>query len=321
MNSESIQTIHSGPPQLRALTAEDIPEYSNMLMQSFNTWYWNHGWGRDYFSCRTEDLHIFFDIYNEISPGHSIAAFDPKTGHMMGACFYHPRAHHVSLGIMSVAPDFFGRGIGKALVRHIVDFTESKGYAALRLVGSAINMDSFSLYNRAGFVPCLSYHDMVLMVPQSGPPKSTPLAKRVRDAIIADIPAISALEMEISGITRENDYCYCIENKPGCLHASVIENDNGGIEGFTVSLRHPVLNMIGPAFARTEDQMAALICRELEFFAGTWVLLVVPMDRTGLVHTLYDWGARNVETHLFQVRGKFQPFQGVNLPSFLPETG
>ncbi len=31
--------------------------------------------------------------------------------------------------------------------------------------------------------------------------------------------------------------------------------------------------------------------------------------------------ACNVETHLFQVRGKFQAFNGVSLPSFLPETG
>jgi hypothetical protein len=32
-------------------------------------------------------------------------------------------------------------------------------------------------------------------------------------------------------------------------------------------------------------------------------------------------GAHNVETHLVQVRGQFQPFNGVSLPSFLPETG
>ncbi len=45
------------------------------------------------------------------------------------------------------------------------------------------------------------------------------------------------------------------------------------------------------------------------------------MDKRELVEMLYDWGARNVETHRFQVRGKLQPFNGVSLPSFLPETG
>lgn len=56
-------------------------------------------------------------------------------------------------------------------------------------------------------------------------------------------------------------------------------------------------------------------------FRGGAALLAVPMERRHVVEALYDWGARNVETHLFQVRGQFQPFAGVNLPSFLPETG
>jgi hypothetical protein len=36
---------------------------------------------------------------------------------------------------------------------------------------------------------------------------------------------------------------------------------------------------------------------------------------------MYDWGARNCELHLCQVRGEFQPFRGISMPSFLPETG
>jgi GNAT superfamily N-acetyltransferase len=281
-----------------------------MLKRSFNTWYWNHGWGQDYFQCAAGDLAIFFDLYDAISPGHSVAAIDPDSGRLMGACFYHPREHHVSLGIMSVDPDYFGRGVGKALVR----------YKAVRLVGSAINMDSLSLYNRAGFVPRQSYHDMVIAVPSAGPGASPPKAK-VRDAVMADIPAIAALEMEISGISREGDYRYCISDASGRLHASVVEDADGGIAGFSVSIQHPALNMIGPAFARGEAQMLALIRHALPRFAGGSVLLVIPMDKRELVLTLYDWGARNVETHLFQVRGHFHGFHGVNLPSFLPETG
>jgi len=308
------------PFPLRKLEPTDVFAYCDMLKRSFNTWYWNHGWGQDYFQCATEELAVFFDIYNAISPGHSVAAIDPESGRLMGACFYHPREHHVSLGIMSVDPDYFGRGVGKSLVRHITDFADTEGYRSLRLVGSAINMDSFSLYNRAGFAPRQSYHDMVITVPSTGPHGSLPKEK-VRYATPADIPAIAALEMEISGISREGDYRYCIGDPGGRLHASVVENADGAIEGFAVSILHPALNMIGPAFARTEAQMLALIHNELPRFAGSGVLLVIPMDKRELVLTLYDWGARNVETHLFQVRGHFHGFHGVNLPSFLPETG
>jgi hypothetical protein len=45
------------------------------------------------------------------------------------------------------------------------------------------------------------------------------------------------------------------------------------------------------------------------------------MEKERLVRQVYQWGGRNCEMHFCQVRGAMQPFQGVNLPSFLPETG
>jgi hypothetical protein len=63
------------------------------------------------------------------------------------------------------------------------------------------------------------------------------------------------------------------------------------------------------------------LLRELNRFRGEAALVVIPMDCRQMVEALYVWGAVNVETHLTQVRGRFQPFTGVNLPSFLPETG
>jgi len=66
---------------------------------------------------------------------------------------------------------------------------------------------------------------------------------------------------------------------------------------------------------------AALIFRALDDYKGMTPLIVIPMQKRLLVEQLYRWGARNVETHLCQIRGAFQPFQGISLPSFLPETG
>lgn len=306
---------------LRPLTEDDRNEYSRMLHRAFNTWYGARGWPTDYFGCTPEQTGIFLDIYGDISPGRSVAAFDPNSGEMMGACFYHPREHHVSLGIMSVNPDYFKRGVGRAMVDHIVSFTEANQYSALRLVGSAINMDSFSLYNRSGFVPRGSYHDMVIAVPEAGLAVDYPLRQQVRDATLADLDAMAALELEVSGISRIGDYRYAIDNPRGVMHAQVFENSEGAIEGFMISIKCDALNMLGPCVARSEKVTLALLLQATERFRGQVPLFVIPMDKRELVETLYAWGARNVETHLFQVRGKFQSFNGVSLPSFLPETG
>lgn len=307
---------------LRPLKNDDVPEQADLLYLSFNTWYWKHGWGKDYFGCEPQETSIFYEIYNDLTPGCSIAAFDDKTGRMMGSCFYHPREHHVSLGIMSVHPNYGGRGIGRQLVNYILDYTKENNYKSCRLVSSAINMDSFSLYNRAGFIPRVTYHDMVINVPKDGLEDiGFKGEEKIREASISDIEKMGDIEMEISGIRREIDYRYAIENPRGALHASIYENDQNDIEGFMISVKHPALNMLGPCVARTEKIAIALIKKEIERFRGTWVLFSIPMDKRNMVEQMYYWNAINVETHLKEVWGEFPGFNGISMPSFLPETG
>jgi GNAT superfamily N-acetyltransferase len=306
---------------LRPLTDADVPEYTRMLYASFNAWYWKHGLGRDFFGCAPEDLAVIYDVYNDLTPGCCVAAFDANTGQIAGACFYSPRDTHVGLGIMCVHPNCGGRGIGRALVDHILQYTREHGYRACRLVGSAINMDSFSLYNRLGFVPRAAFQDLVLTVPETGLAGSIPGEDRVRPAALGDVPAMGALELEISGIKREIDYRYAIENPRKLFQACVYANHRGGIEGFLLSIKHTATSMIGPCVARTEEAALALIKHASPRYRGAAVLLVVPMDKRKIVEQLYAWRAVNVETHLAQIWGEFQPFRGVCLPSFLPESG
>ena len=307
---------------LRPLYESDITEHADLLYSSFNNWYWKHGWGKDYFGCQPQETSIFYDIYNDLSPGHSIAAFDKNTNRMMGSCFYHPREHHVSLGIMSVHPNYGGQGVGRQLVNYILDYTRDNDYKSCRLVSSAINMDSFSLYNRAGFIPRVTYHDMVITVPETGLGDVNVTGEdRVREATLDDITAMGELEMEISGIKREIDYRYAIENPRNVLHATVYENDQQGLDGFMLSVKHPALNMLGPCVARNENIAIALIRKEIERFRGNWVLFSIPMDKRKMVEQMYAWKAINVETHLKEVWGEFPGFNGISMPSFLPETG
>ncbi|HEX8702134.1 MAG TPA: GNAT family N-acetyltransferase [Myxococcaceae bacterium] len=315
--------------RLRPLKDSDRAEHADLLYSSFNSWYWRHGWGRNYFGAPPQEMGLLYDVYNDLTPGRSVAAFDKQTGRMMGACFFHPRENHVSLGVMSVHPNYGGQGVGRLLVKHILDFTKKGGYSACRLVGSALNMDSFSLYNRAGFVPRVTYQTMVLSAPPPGKAPKAPKAPKVsrakegvREATQRDVAAMGELEIELSGIRREIDYRYAISNPRGVFHATVYENDQRGIDGFMISVKSPALNMLGPCVARTEEVAVALVLRGLERFQGTWgALLVVPTDKRRMVEQMYAVKAINVETHLLQVWGDFPGFKGVSMPSFLPETG
>ncbi len=305
---------------LRPLAEADVEEYSDLLFGSFNAWWWKHGLGCDFYECRPQDTAIFYDIYNDLTPGCSVAAFHKETKRMMGACFYHPRETHVSLGIMAVHPNYGRYGVAKALVSHILDYTREHGFTSCRLVNSAMNLDSFSLYNRAGFVPRAMFQDMVVNVPQTDIDDGVPEAEHVRTAGLKDVGPMGDLELEVSGIKREIDYRYVVSGRREAMHASVHENGDGGVDGFLFSLRHPAINVLGPCVARTEEVAVGLLRHELERFRGIAALMVVPMQRRKIVEQVYAWGGINVETHVKQVWGAFSEYNGIAMPSYLPET-
>ncbi|MEZ5300350.1 MAG: GNAT family N-acetyltransferase [Verrucomicrobiales bacterium] len=239
----------------------------------------------------------------------------------MACCYYHPRETHVSLGIMNVHPDFFGRGLAKHLLAWILDFAKAQG-KPVRLVSSALNLDSFSLYTRAGFVPVRAYQTMNLAVPDEGFAPAAEIGGAVREARPQDAKAMADLEMELCGIRRESDFAFFIENRQGIWGCSVLVGEGGAIDGFLASVNDPGSNMLGPGVARTAGGAAALIAAELDRrHRGLCPTFLAPADCPALIQTLYGWGARNSEIHFAQVWGKCPPMRGVNLPTFMPETG
>ncbi|MBI5818349.1 MAG: GNAT family N-acetyltransferase [Verrucomicrobia bacterium] len=303
--------------QIRKMTKADRVVVSELIHFSTNHWYQTHGRSA-VFSGAPALTEVFFNVYEALDPGCGIVAIHPN-GRLIGSCFYHPRETHVSLGIMNSHPSYGGCGVARALLDWIIRFADREG-KPVRLVSSALNLDSFSLYTRAGFVPRCAYQDMFLPVPKSGLKGRPRGVKRVRRARLDDVPAIGQLEMELTGIQRKKDYRYFIKNQAGFWHASVVEGKGGRIDGFCASSASLGFNMVGPGFARGPQEAASLLWTELDRYRGRTPVFLVPVDCSPLVQTAYAWSARNCELHFSQVRGAFQPFRGVNLPTFLPET-
>jgi GNAT superfamily N-acetyltransferase len=299
---------------------DDRSEVAELIYVSLNYWTALHG-RPPVFTAGPASTEIFGDVYGALDPGCGVVAVNEPSGRLMGSCFFHPRPRHVTLGILNVHPNYFGQGVARAMVARVVDYAKANGGQPVRLVQSALNLDSFSLYTRMGFVPRWAYQDMLLDVPGAGLAAKTPGHQRVRAAATDDVTAMGALEMEVAGITREKDYAYLIQNDEGIWDAQVYEDPDGRIGGFLFSVKHPALSMLGPCVARTQGQAEALIARAAERFRGGGVVAVVPVECDALVRSLYGWGARNCELHLGQVLGPFQPFRGVSMPTYLPETG
>jgi GNAT superfamily N-acetyltransferase len=306
--------------ELRTMTPADATEVAELIYASINVWYRDNGHPEIQFRGGPATTEVFYETYDALAPGANVVAVNPASGRIAGSCFFHPRPTHVGLGIMNVHPNYFGAGVGKALLGYICDFTDSNGYRALRLTSSALNLDSFALYNRAGFVPRLAYQDMWVAVPEEGLGASPPRRDRVRTATPSDAAAMEALELEIAGVSRGPDYAHAIENARGFWDAAVIEGRSGDIDGYLISSGHSAMNIMGPLVARTEEDAIALLSHALDLYAGRAPLALVPVERRAIVEQMYAWGARNSELHFCQVRGEFQPFRGISMPTFMLET-
>lgn len=297
---------------VRPMQEEEWDLVAELIHSSTNEWY-ERNLNRSIFpaddpgSCR-----VFPEVYEALDPGCCLVAEDEESGRLLGSCFYHPRETHVSLGIMNARAECAGLGVARTLLEEIV---RRAGDLPVRLVSSAMNLDSYSLYTRLGFVPRELYQDMFLPVEKAlpAPPEG---ARHVRAATRADLPRIVALEDEISGIRREKDYAYFLANERGTWGLSLFERE-GEIEGFLASSE----GMLGPGVMRSEQVALGLIHGELTRKHASQPVFLVPARFEGLVGTLYSWGVRNCELHVAQVRGAAQAFEGITMPTFLPETG
>lgn len=304
--------------QLRPATAADKANVAALIFASTNAWYQANR-GVTAFSGPPSDCKIFPTVYERLDPGCCLVAEEVQTGRLAGSCFYHPRPTHVSVGIVNTHPDYFGRGVARQMLQAVLMIADRE-QKSVRLVSSGMNLDSFSLYNRAGFIPRALFQDVMVPVPVNGLDAAAPGGiAHIRPATANDAPAMARLERALVGVEREKDFRYFIENPEGIWSVSLFEEN--GIEGFMVSCAHPAMNMIGPGVARTPGSAISLLYTELNKHQGKSPVVLAPADAPGLVQTLYHWGGRNIEVHFGQVRGHWTPPTGLVFPTFLPETG
>lgn len=292
---------------------------ATLIFESTNHWYESKGFGK-IFQGEPEDCLVFPEVYEDLDPGCCLVAVDRESERIIGSCFYHPRESHVSLGIMNAASDSGHRGVAKALLNEIVAYSKERNLP-VRLVSSAFNLDSYSLYTKRGFAPYAFYQDMILTVPEAGVAVDDVPGHLVRSANRDDGAAIHALEQELWGVSRLKDWRYFIENRRGYWRVDVVQGGSGELLGAIASVNHPGSKLLGPGIARSSIVAKMLIQASLNRHRGGSVVCLVPAKESELVAALYALGARNCELHVGQSLGPPPKVDGIVLPTFMPETG
>ena len=115
---------------IRQKHQSDNDAVAALIRDSLNVWYRkNRGFDAV--------VSIYTRVYDALDPECCVVAEDVESGRLAGSCFYHPRPTHVSLGIMTVSPEYFGQKVSSKLLAAIVEVAKGRNQT-LRLVSSVV---------------------------------------------------------------------------------------------------------------------------------------------------------------------------------------
>jgi predicted N-acetyltransferase YhbS len=219
-------------------------------------------------------------------------------GRIVGSNFIDERDAVRGVGPVSVDPDFHGRGVGKLLMKAVLERDANAG--SVRLLQDAHNPTSLSLYASLGF----DLKEPIALV--TGRPASWPSgALEVRPLEPRDLAPCASLCREIHGFDRTNSL-----REAGAFEPRVGLRE-GRITAYASSLTAwPVAHGV----AQSEHDMTQLVLA-----AGVeseTVSFLVPM-RTPLFRWSLHEGLRTVKTMNLMSIGRYQEPTGCWFPSVI----
>jgi GNAT superfamily N-acetyltransferase len=220
-------------------------------------------------------------------------------GTVVGSNFVDERSPVVGLGPITVDPGVQNRGVGTALMRHMIDRAACGRAPGLRLVQSGYHARSLCLYTKLGFTVREPLINM-----QGSPLGLTIPGCTVRPAAAADAEACNRLCRDVHGHDRAGE----LRDAIGQGVASVVERA-GRITGYTTQIA-----FFGHAVAESNDDLKALI-GAAQSFDGPGFLL--PSRNAEVFRWCIERGLRMVQPMNLMTIGLYSEPKGAWLPSIL----
>ncbi len=220
-------------------------------------------------------------------------------GRIVGSNFLWENGVIAGIGPITVEPELQNVSVGKKLMENVLQRTEERQFAGVRLVQTAYHNRSLSLYIKLGFNA-----QEPISVLQGPALNSTFPEYSVRLATEADVEACNGLCIKVHGHHRGQELLNAI--KAGT--ATVAEH-NGAITGYATQL-----GFFGHAVAETNNELKALIGASAAF-SGPGILL--PTRNSDLLRWCLRKGLRVVQPMTLMSKGLYNEPDGAFLPSVL----
>ncbi|MGD0138859.1 MAG: GNAT family N-acetyltransferase [Tepidisphaeraceae bacterium] len=181
--------------------AEHIPEIARIVFEAFKGIHDRHRFPLDVPSPDVALMMAEMLVHRPDFYGVS-AVLDGK---IVGSNFTQISDAVSGVGPITVDPSCQSRGVGRALMQHVVDWSLANHGPMVRLVQDGFNMASLSLYTSIGFTVV---EPLVLMAVSPADHSDA----TVRPLVSSDLPACDALCARILKVSRKNELAFMIEH-------------------------------------------------------------------------------------------------------------
>ena len=280
---------------LRPTRAPDAVELGGILYRAFATLAERHNFPRDFPSPEIGAEVVALLIGH---PGfYGVAA--EEDGRLAGSNFIDLRSPVAGIGPISVDPEAQNAGIGRRLMRAVIDEAVSRDAAGIRLVQTAYHNRSLSLYTKLGFV---TREPLSLL--QGTPPGERFPGYEVAAATRDNLDACNLLCRTVHGFARSRE----IEEAIDAGDARVVVHQ-GRVTGYATEI-----GFRGHAVAETNRDLIALIAAAPEYYGPGFLL---PTRN----HEVFAWclerGLRLVMQMTLMSMGLYNEPRGAWLPGIL----
>jgi GNAT superfamily N-acetyltransferase len=220
-------------------------------------------------------------------------------GRIVGSNFLDERGPICGVGPITVDPSIQNDGLGRALMRTVMEHAQERNVAGLRLVQAAYHSRSLALYLKLGFtareqLACLKGAPIRKVIP----------GYLVRSATPRDVAACSHLCVRVHGHSRTSELADAV----AAGTARVVER-LGRLTGYAT-----VPGFSGHAVAESNDDLKALL-GAAESFQGAGVL--VPTRNSELLRWGLEENLKITQTMTLMTIGLYNQPNGAWLPSIL----
>ncbi|QPP08329.1 GNAT family N-acetyltransferase [Streptomyces bathyalis] len=218
-------------------------------------------------------------------------------GRIVGSNFLDERSAIAGVGPLTIDPDVQNQGLGRLLMRDVMDRSAERRVPGMRLVQTTYNTGSFALYASLGF----EFRETLACL--QGPPILGTIAGRtVREATDADLPRCNDVCRRVHGFDRGGELADAIKHGT----ARVVEH-GGRITGYAADVA-----FFDHSVGEETSDIQALIAGA-PAFGGPGIL--VPASNSRLLQWCLTNGLRVTQLMSLMTTGFYSVPAGAFLPA------